>query len=238
MIYVTGDMHGSISRFEDKRAARLGKNDYLIVCGDFGFIWDGSRREEKALAYLARQKFTILFVDGCHENFDRLYKYPVTEWKGGLVRMIKPNLFHLCRGQVFEIDGSVIFAMGGGCSADIDLRQQRGTKWWPEETPSTKEMAVAVDNLFRYKLNVDYVITHDCPTKVKDLLSDDPCNFNAVTAFFDEMARQITYKHWFFGCMHQDKHLSSSHTALFEEIIPLEVPTTVFGVEKKKPKEQ
>ena len=233
MIYVTGDTHGGISRFEDKRLARLGKNDYLIVCGDFGFIWDGSRREEKALTFLARQKYTILFVDGCHENFDRLYKYPETEWNGGRVRRIKSNLYHLCRGQVYELEGKTIFAMGGGCSADIELRQQRGTKWWPEETPTTEEMAEAVDNLFRYNLNVDFIITHECPTKVKDLLSDDPCNFNAMTAFFDEMGRQVTYQHWFFGCMHKDKHLSSAHTALFEEIIPLEIPHTVFGAIKR-----
>ena len=68
MIYVTGDMHGDISRFEDKNIAKLRRGDYLIICGDFGFIWDGSRQEEKVLKFLSRQKFTILFVDGCHEN--------------------------------------------------------------------------------------------------------------------------------------------------------------------------
>ncbi|MBQ4312785.1 MAG: metallophosphoesterase [Clostridia bacterium] len=233
MIYVTGDMHGSIARFEDRAISRLRREDYLIVCGDFGFIWDGNRREEKALSFLSRQRFTILFVDGCHENFDRLYKYPVTQWNGGKVRMIRPNVIHLCRGQVYELEGNKIFAMGGGYSADIELRQQRGTKWWPEETPTTEEMAEAVDNLFRYDLNVDYIVTHECPTKVKDLLVDSPDNFNAMTAFFDEMSRQVTYKHWFFGAMHQDKHLSSAHTALFEHVLPLEVPHTVFEAKKK-----
>ena len=29
--------------------------------------------------------FTTLFVDGNHENFDRLYEYPVEEWHGGKV---------------------------------------------------------------------------------------------------------------------------------------------------------
>lgn len=224
MIFVTGDMHGSISRFDDKTISKLRKGDYLIVCGDFGFIWDGNRQEEKALNFLNKQKFTLLFVDGCHENFDRLYKYPTSEWNGGRARFIKPNVIHLCRGQVYNIDGTTIFAMGGGCSADLELRQQRGTKWWPEETPTTEEMSEAVDNLFSHDLRVDYIITHECPTKVKDLLDPRPDNFNAMTAFLDEMSRQVTYKHWFFGCMHQDKHLSSSHTALFQRVLPLEVP--------------
>lgn len=234
MIYVTGDMHGNISRFEDKTLTHLKQGDYVIVCGDFGFIWDGSRHEEKMLNFINRQKYKLLFIDGCHENFDRLYKYPISEWNGGKVRIIKPNLIYLCRGQVFELEGNKIFTMGGGCSEDIDLRMQRGTKWWPEETPTTEEMAEGVDNLFRYDLTVDYIITHDAPTKLKDLLSDDTCNFNAVTAFFDEMSRQVKYKHWFFGCVHQDRHLSSSHTALFEQVIPLAVPDKVFGKLKKE----
>ncbi len=234
MIYVTGDMHGNISRFEDKHINRLKKGDYIIVCGDFGFIWDGGRVEEKTLAFMARQRYSILFVDGCHENFDRLYKYPTTEWNGGRARLIRPNVVHLCRGQVYELEGNKIFTMGGGCSADIDLRQQRGTRWWPEETPTTEEMAEGVDNLFRHNLEVDYIITHECPTKVKDLLIDSVDNFNALTAFFDEMSRQVKYKHWFFGSVHQDKHLSSAHTALFEHVVPLEVPKTVFGLIKQQ----
>lgn len=225
MIYVTGDMHGSINRLDDKAITSLKRGDYLIVCGDWGFIWDGNRQESKVLNYLSRQRFTMLFVDGCHENFDRLYKYPVSEWNGGKVRCITPNVYHLCRGQVFELEGNTIFTMGGGYSQDIELRQQRGTRWWPEETATPEEMSEAVDNLFAHGLTVDYVITHECPTKTKDLLLPDRAdNFNAMTAFFDEVSRQITYKHWFFGCLHKDVHLSSQQTALFERVVPLSVP--------------
>ena len=42
MIYVTGDMHGQISRFDDPALRRLKEKDTLLVCGDFGFLWDGS----------------------------------------------------------------------------------------------------------------------------------------------------------------------------------------------------
>lgn len=48
MIYVTGDTHADIdigklstSKFPQQKS--LTKNDYLIVCGDFGLVWDGSR---------------------------------------------------------------------------------------------------------------------------------------------------------------------------------------------------
>lgn len=50
MIYVTGDIHAdldigklSMDKFPQQRS--LSKEDYLIICGDFGLVWDGSRRE-------------------------------------------------------------------------------------------------------------------------------------------------------------------------------------------------
>lgn len=229
MIFVTGDTHGSLARFEDKQQmSQLARGDYLIICGDFGFIWDGGRREERMLNTLAKQRFTTLFVDGCHENFDRLYQIPVRDWNGGKVRFIKPNIIHLCRGQVFEIEGKTIFTMGGGVSPDIELRQMRGTRWWQEETPSTEEMKEGVNNLYRYDLKVDFIITHECPTNVKALLVDEIDIANAATLFFDELAKQVTYKHWFFGSVHKDKHLSGLHTAIFNNVVPLEKPTKAW----------
>ena len=49
MIYITGDTHGDFSRFKDPMLRKLKKQDALIICGDFGFIWDGSKKEEKLL---------------------------------------------------------------------------------------------------------------------------------------------------------------------------------------------
>ena len=207
---------------------QLVRGDYLIICGDFGFIWDGGRREERMLNTIAKQRFTTLFVDGCHENYDRLYQFPVREWNGGKVRFIKPNIIHLGRGQVFHIEGKTIFTMGGGVSPDIELRQQRGTRWWAEETPTPDEMKEGVDNLYMHDLNVDFIVTHECPSNVKALLVDDIDVTNAATLFFDELSKQVTYKHWFFGSVHRDKHLSGYHTAVFNRVLPLAKPTRAW----------
>ena len=72
MIYITGDLHGEIERLESKAVKKLKKGDTLIVCGDFGFVWDGSEREKKVLKKLGKQKYRILFVAGCHDNYDLL----------------------------------------------------------------------------------------------------------------------------------------------------------------------
>ena len=60
MIYITGDLHGEIERLESKAVKKLKKGDTLIVCGDFGFVWDGSEREKKVLKKLGKQKYRIL----------------------------------------------------------------------------------------------------------------------------------------------------------------------------------
>ena len=64
-------------------------------------------------------KFTTLFVDGNHENFDRLYSYPIIEWHGGKVHKINSSIFHLMRGEIYEIDNKKIFAFGGASCHDI-----------------------------------------------------------------------------------------------------------------------
>ena len=49
MIYVTGDFHGDIDRFSARDIKRLKRKDYLIILGDFGFVWNGSKEEQKLL---------------------------------------------------------------------------------------------------------------------------------------------------------------------------------------------
>ena len=75
MIYVTGDTHGDISRFKKRELKKFTKKDYLIICGDFGFLWNESAEEQEKLDFLKSQKYTILFVDGTHENFDLLESF-------------------------------------------------------------------------------------------------------------------------------------------------------------------
>ena len=47
MILITGDTHGDLSRFKKKELKKLRKNDTLIICGDFGFVWNGSKTEQR-----------------------------------------------------------------------------------------------------------------------------------------------------------------------------------------------
>ena len=61
MIYITGDTHGDISCFKNPKLNKLGEKDILIVCGDFGFIWNPHDKNEKknlfAIIFSKRQTF-------------------------------------------------------------------------------------------------------------------------------------------------------------------------------------
>nr|WP_290461263.1 metallophosphoesterase family protein [Acutalibacter muris] len=105
MIYVTGDTHadidiGKLSSKNFPQQKEMSKGDYLIVCGDFGLVWDGSAREMWWQDWLSAKRFTTLWIDGNHENFDILREFPLQDKFGGKVREIAQDIYHLDRGQV------------------------------------------------------------------------------------------------------------------------------------------
>lgn len=128
MIFVTGDIHAKPNKFANlnfPEGKELTKEDYVIILGDFGLVWnkdEESDNEAYWLNWLDNKPWTTLFIDGNHENFDRLNdykKYPCEEWCGDLVQKIRPSVIHLCRGEIFDIDGYRFLAMGGAASYDI-----------------------------------------------------------------------------------------------------------------------
>lgn len=221
MIYATGDMHGDYDLFSQKKFKNINDGDTLIVCGDFGFIWRGDSKERKVLDKLARKKYQILFVDGTHENFDLLDKYPVVGFAGGKAHKIRDNIYHLMRGQVFEIEGEKIFAMGGGESPDIDIRPE-DTTWTNDELPNREEMREGARNLERYKFKVDYIVTHEPAQKIKTFLNlkdVEAPRVSALNAYFQELSANCEYTRWFFGSLHEDKFVSPSQIALFQNLV-------------------
>lgn len=126
-----------------------------------------STYEKEMLDWLESRNFTTLFVDGNHENYTRLYNYPVEEWKGGNVHKIRNSVLHLMRGEVFDIDNKKFFVFGGARSHDIqdgilnldeeekiyEYRKRgaffriRDFLWWDLELPTNEEMENGIKNL-------------------------------------------------------------------------------------------
>lgn len=225
-VYVTGDMHGCTERLYDKGFRHLKSGDVLIVCGDFGFIFDGGKTEKQVIDYLAGRRFVTAFVEGTHDNMSVINRARVTYWHGGMVHRIKGNLIHLMRGQIFEIEGSSFFTFGGGESTDKDMRVESGT-WWREEEPTPVEMAEGAKRLDAAGLNVDYIITHEPPSLVKSailLRRGDTDRTNKLNGYFEEIGRSCKFSHWYFGSLHEDRVITEHHTCVFKETLPIVRP--------------
>lgn len=224
MIYVTGDTHGDVDRLFDKELKKLKKDDTLIICGDFGFVWDGNDREMKILDELGSRRYNVLFVDGTHENYELLNsKFRMTVWNKGRVHRVSGTCFHALRGEIFEIEGNRIFTFGGGESRDKEMRLEQGT-WYREEMPSAAEMESGAEKLDEYGDEVDYIITHEPPSLVKStmlLRSSEPDEVNKLNGYLEQLNRACRFKHWYFGSMHEDKVVTPVHTAVFRRILPI-----------------
>lgn len=228
MIYITGDTHGDIERFRGNIFSNLTSDDKLIICGDFGFvIADESNKkrysaELEKLDFLASLPFEILFVDGNHENHDRLSAMPEEKRYGGIVHRIRNNIFHLTRGEIFTIEDKTFFAMGGAYSIDKAFQLSKGT-WWAGEQPSEEEYRNAINNLQLYNKNVDYIITHTCPSGLIMHMGHypDPHDMQ-LTGFFDGLYFDVQFRNWFFGHFHTDKTITYKATACYTELYKID----------------
>lgn len=250
-IYVTGDCHSDFRKFNMENFPEqrdLDKEDFVIICGDFGGIWDvgwESKREKYWLKWLDEKKYTTLFVDGNHENFDRLYGYPVKEWHGGLVHEVRPSVLHLMRGQVYELAGNKIFTLGGARSYDVSggildtedpdfiKKKKEADKgwepyrikhlsWWQEELPSDMEYDIASKNLEKAGFRVDYIISHCCSTDCQNIIDPNgEFKSDPLTDFFNLVRTRCKFTRWYFGHYHMDLTVSQKETLLFDVILPI-----------------
>ena len=220
MVYVTGDLHGEYARFSDPAFRRLKKGDTLIVCGDFGFLWKGGKKEEALLRKIGKKRYTVLFLDGRHENFELLHAYPVTDWNGGKAQVVSGNLIHLLRGELYTLEGESYFTFGGGESPDRELRAAAGA-WWEEEMPSPAEMRHGLETLMQAGKKVDYILTHEPSGKCRGLLESRGARLDGLNIYFNQLEEHVEYSRWFFGCQHLDKALSRRHRAVFRDVVPV-----------------
>ena len=218
VIYITGDMHGDIERFKSRALKKLRRGDSLIVCGDFGFLWDGSRRERSRLKWIGKRRYNVLFVDGCHENYRLLEQYEPAEWNGGMTRPISGRLRQLMRGEVYDIGGKTVFAFGGGQSEDDEMRIPDKT-WWRQEAPTEEETANGLRNLAACQHQVDYIVTHEPPAVVKEFLNMNSIERSHVNTYLNEVKQLCTFKRWFFGKCHINKVIPPQFYAVFDQVV-------------------
>ena len=211
MIYITGDTHGDIEVFNERRLSQLKKGDTLIITGDFGFIWDNSKEEIKNLKKLAKKKYDILFVEGTHENFERLKEFEEVKFHEGTARKIADNIYCLNRGELYLIEDHTIFALGGGLPPEADETEASPS------LPTDEELEYAVVNIEEQRHRVDIIITHEAPASVKRMINRG-ASINDLNIFLDTVMHNTRYQKWYFGSLHEDRQISPHLISVFEEV--------------------
>jgi predicted phosphodiesterase len=198
MIYITGDMHGDFRRFTEHNRKRfpfeMTKQDSVIICGDFGLLWEENETFYYNLEWLSALPFRILWVTGNHENYNMIEQFSLEEWNGGKVRhILRDKIILLERGQIFTIEDYTFFAFGGASSHDIQggvfdrnspsylndvwkacinnlPYRVLNESWWPAELPTEEEMQEGRRNLEKAGYQVDYVISHCTSNRAQEQL--------------------------------------------------------------------
>lgn len=225
MIYITGDTHGltDINKLISFKAKNhFTKNDFMIIAGDFGGIWD-INSINNYIDFYSNFPFTILFIDGNHENFDFLATFPVEQWNGGKIHRISNKIIHLIRGEVFNINEKTILTLGGAESDDKDYRIKY-LSWWPQETIIQSDIERALEASSQYN-KIDYIITHTCPKKflTEEFLSSRPMKTDfASEEKLNIIAEKINFSNWYFGHWHVDKTINNKVRCLYHDIIKID----------------
>ena len=219
MIYVTGDLHGEIGRFKHRKIKRLKKGDTLIICGDFGFVYDEDKKEEKALKWLSKRKYNILFVDGAHDRVELLEKYEPCDFGGATARRINDKVYMLLRGNVYTIEDKKIFAFGSGLSESYNIvsdimSSDAGSLPTKEETENGIKNLASVDN------TVDYIVSYDAPISAKTYIGETTNN-NGLNSYLEEIYKLANFKCWYFGRYHKDKAVTRLFKAMYEDVLPM-----------------
>ena len=241
-IYLTGDLHGYLGmkkliNFAKTEGKNLTKEDYLIILGDFGLIFNApvqSPDEAYNLEWLDKKApWTTLFLDGNHENFDRLDNYviyPLQTFHGGQVSKINNSVYHLLRGESYSINDILFLVIGGAGSID-KARRTRHISWWPQEEISHEQ----IKNVLKFYRNVsfDYILTHSAPTSyvddlyLKNLLYPGPRYSDRSEKRLEKVKKNIGYKKWFCGHYHCE-YDSPKFQVLYDSIIELPSPDSFY----------
>jgi hypothetical protein len=186
--YLLGDIHGKwalLNKFiKDHNPCQL------INVGDFGIFHSDP--------VLNMRDSQLLFIDGNHENHDRLQVFtnPVE---------LYPGITYLPRGTYKTIhtnsgEYNCLF-MGGASSIDAKYRTPF-FDWWPQEIISDKDIRTAEQNV---NGPVDIIFSHTVPNEFSVVGNLDLTNFDITP---DPSQTQLSYllkyqpKKWYAGHWH------------------------------------
>lgn len=225
-MYVTGPMYGIKDRLLNPYYPYnqdLKEGDILFQLGNFGFIEFDSEKERNFLDYIAENMpYTIAFIDGNNENYTLLNHYPVENWKGGKVHVIRrdsmghPKIIHLMRGQVFSIYGKKIYTLGGTDHEDSISKLKGGSINGPE-VPNSNEICEGINNIYKHGRMVDYILTYYVPSESLYIFYPERKD-RSLGNCLDNLREVAMYKHWYIGCINNDCDIWRNQSVLLFDV--------------------
>ena len=91
--------------------------------------------------------------------------------------------------------------------------------WWKEELPSDEEIQNAERNLAKVDFNVNYVLSHCAPQSIVSWLMGGFTQPDKLTMYFEDLARRLTFRNWFFGHYHDDRKIMGKFILLYDQIV-------------------
>jgi len=235
-ILLCGDLHGAhdVTRISKRNLRKRGitpeEISYLIVLGDWGVIWSDDQRSLAEEAYLKRwydsMPWETLVLLGNHEGYDRIETLSSTERHGGSVRQASERSFILRNGDIYTIAGLKFFVFGGAASQDKHQRTPHKS-WWPQEILTDDDLKRGIQSLEQVHGQIDYVLTHTCPTEMANYLVDQvrwlaPKVSDPVCSLLTTLAKHVRgARRWYFGHFHLDDKWKN-YRCLWNDLVVLE----------------
>lgn len=233
----------------------LDKRDKVVVLGDFGLVWSLPnekyyKQEQNYFKQFTQKPYQLLFLDGNHDNHLLLNQLPIKDYCNGKVGVAYSDnygeVLYLKRGEVYVFDNKKYLVLGGATTHSY-LEEKDGVNWWKEETLQFKDMKNCLKNLKKHNFEVDYVLTHTCPSFIglklynqlekpkepKTFYEEREYNRNLNTLnkylfkskdnhskFFELLVTKynLKFKEWHFGHYHQDTVLLDKFYLHYNEV--------------------
>lgn len=217
-LFVTGDTHGGIdmSKLNSRhfRNTDLTKEDILVIMGDAGFVWDGSKTDKYWQDFLDKKPWTTFCVLGNHEAYPLIEKLPIVDFHGTPARKVNDSIYYAISGEVYNLCGKKCLVVNGADSHDKAFRKE-GKSWWAQEKITQDDANKALITLTQYNDKVDFIFTHTGGTEVCKMLGFSPTSSDFM---LDLVLNTAEYDEHFCGHYHVDKLIDKTRV-LYDDVM-------------------
>jgi predicted phosphodiesterase len=196
---ILGDAHGEWTHMNVTISRAIREHPditHIVQVGDLGYGWPGGKPFKASRSFFSEAEMAVynaavkLWIDGNHENFDRLDQDNGASW---------PDWRHMSRGSVLEIEGKRIMFFGGASSIDKADRTPH-VSWWPQESITYGQVRRAMED----DGPIDAMFSHEHPTAFpySDTRYDNNIFGRSDKDLLDALRQHFKPKVWFFGHHH------------------------------------